>query len=56
MLGDLSRESRFEIDDPATVMGPGGRMEVRVSSGEMDPNFGESSVFVGAEVTGVAGG
>ncbi|HEX2883066.1 MAG TPA: hypothetical protein VHQ42_00685 [Candidatus Limnocylindria bacterium] len=56
VLGDLSRQNRFEVDDPATIVGPGGRMEVRVSSGEIDPNWGETSVIVGAEVTGVAGG
>ncbi|MGH2428987.1 MAG: DUF7408 domain-containing protein [Candidatus Limnocylindria bacterium] len=54
-LGDLSQESSFEIDDPASVMSETGRIEVRVVGTEVDPNFGQTSIFVGAEVEGVIG-
>lgn len=54
LLGDISERSRFEVADPATVLGPGGRIEVRFTgSEEIDPNFGMASVFVSAAVSGV---
>jgi hypothetical protein len=52
-LGDLAQESRFEIDDPSTVLGDTGHIVVRVTGVEANPNFGQSSVFPGAQVTGV---
>lgn len=52
MLGDLNERSRWEIDDPSTAMGDSGRIEVRVSGSNIDPNFGQASVFVSAQVTG----
>jgi hypothetical protein len=53
-LGDISERSRFEIDDPASAVSGGGRIEVRfVGSEEIDPNFGMPSVFVSAAVSGV---
>ena len=52
-LGDISQNSTFEIDDPATAISSAGRIEVRVTGAEVDPNFGQASVFVSAEVTGV---
>jgi hypothetical protein len=55
LLGDISSGGRFEIDDPATAISATGRIEVRVSGVEVDPNFGPSSVFVSAEATGVIG-
>ena len=54
MIGDLDQRSRYEIEDPATALSPSGRIEVRVS-GQMDPNFGQPSVFVSAQVEGVIG-
>jgi len=52
-LGDISQDANFEIDDPATAMSPGGRIEVRITGTQVDPNFGQASVFVSAEVDGV---
>ena len=52
-LGDLSQANRFEIDDPATVLSSTGRIIVRVTGVEIDPNFGQSSVYPSAEVSGV---
>jgi hypothetical protein len=51
-LGDLSQASRWEIDDPATVMDQTGRIEVRVQGTEIDVNFGQTGVWVSAEVSG----
>jgi hypothetical protein len=53
VLGDLSERSRFEIDDPSTAISDSGRVEVRVTGAEIDPNFGQNTIFVSAEVTGV---
>lgn len=53
LVGDISQQSRFEIDDPATAISGTGRMEVRITGVEVDPNFGQMSVFVSAEATGV---
>ena len=55
MVGDISERSRFEIADPATAISTTGRIEVRVTGTEIDPNFGQSSVFVSAEASGVIG-
>jgi hypothetical protein len=53
-LGDISQQSRFEIDDPARAMSATGRIDVRVrAEQEVNPNFGMSTVFVSARVTGV---
>ena len=52
-LGDISQDATFEIDDPATAMSPGGRIEVRITGTQVDANFGQASVFVSAEVDGV---
>jgi hypothetical protein len=52
MLGDLNNGGSFDIDDPASALGPTGLIEVRVS-GQTDPNFGQSGVFVSATVRGV---
>jgi hypothetical protein len=53
LLGDLSDESRFEIDDPASAMSDTGRVEVRVTGAQEDPNFGQPSVFISARASGV---
>jgi hypothetical protein len=55
LLGDLAEGNRFDIADPATVIGTTGRIEVRVSADEPDPNFGQPSVFVSARAEGVIG-
>ena len=52
-LGDISQQATFEIDDPATAISAGGRIEVRITGEQVDPNFGQASVFVSAEVDGV---
>jgi hypothetical protein len=54
-LGDLAEANRFDIDDPAAMIGATGRIEVRVSADEPDPNFGQPSVFVSARAEGVIG-
>ncbi|MDQ3689539.1 MAG: hypothetical protein M3406_05800 [Chloroflexota bacterium] len=51
-VGDLSDRSSFEIDDPGTAMSDTGRIEVRVTGVEQDPNFGQSSVFMSARASG----
>ena len=53
LVGDLSDRSSFEIDDPGTAMSDTGRIEVRVTGVEQDPNFGQATVFVSASATGV---
>jgi hypothetical protein len=53
VLGDISQANRFEIEDPATAISETGRMEVRVTGVEVDPNLGQMSVFVSAEAVGV---
>jgi hypothetical protein len=53
LLGDISQQNRFEIEDPATAISDTGRMEVRITGVEVDPNFGQMSVFVSAEASGV---
>lgn len=52
LLGDLSQESSFTIDDPASVLSRTGLIDVRVS-GSTNQDFGPSSVFVSAAVSGV---
>jgi hypothetical protein len=52
LLGDLSEQSTFEIDDPAAALGGTGSLLVRVTGGEPNANFGDPSVFVSARVSG----
>ena len=52
-LGDISQQATFEIEDSATAMSAGGRIEVRITGEQVNPNFGQASVFVSAEVDGV---
>jgi hypothetical protein len=54
-VGDLSQRSSFEIEDPASAISPTGRIEVRVTGVEADPNFGQAGIFVSARATGVIG-
>ena len=54
-LGDLNERSRWEIEDPATAISDTGRIEVRISGVEVDPNFGQASVYVSADARGVIG-
>ncbi len=51
-LGDLSQASRFEVQDPALVLGGGSSMEVRVSGTGIDASRGGFPIFVGATVEG----
>lgn len=55
LLGDISRQSAFEIDDPGTAISGSGRIEVRLTGVAADPNFGQASVFVSARASGVIG-
>ena len=55
LLGDLNERTRWEMDDPSSAISPTGRIEVRVTGVEVDPNFGQGSVFVSAEADGVIG-
>lgn len=55
MLGDLSQQSRFEIEDPADAISATGRIVLRISGVAVNPNFGQSGVFPSAEVSGVIG-
>ena len=54
-LGDLNERSRWEIDEPASAISDSGRIEVRITGTEVDPNFGQTSVFVSADARGVIG-
>lgn len=53
LVGDISERSRFQIDDPSIAISATGRIEVRVTGSELNPNFGQASVFVSAEARGV---
>ena len=55
LIGDISQKSRFEIEDPGSAMSETGRIEVRITGTEVDPNFGQPAVFVSAAATGVIG-
>ena len=55
LVGDISERSSFDIDDPSTAISPTGRIEVRITGTELNPNFGQASVFVSAEARGVIG-
>ncbi len=52
-LGDLSRQSRFEIDDPSTVLSSTGHIVVRVTGAPINPELGQGGVFPSAQVSGV---
>jgi hypothetical protein len=56
LLGDISRQAPFSIDDPATAMSGTGRIELRLTGVAEDPNFGQPTVFVSARASGVIGG
>ena len=53
VVGDLSAGNRIELDDPAGALSAAGRIDVRVTAGAPDPNFGDPGVFVTARVEGV---
>ena len=55
LVGDISRQTTFEIDDPGTAMSASGRIEVRLTGVEQNANFGQVGVFVSAQATGVIG-
>jgi hypothetical protein len=52
-LGDLGQTTRFEMDDIGAVWDPTGRIEVKVSSNEVNEQFGQVGVWVSAQVSGV---
>lgn len=52
LLGNLDQQSRYTIDDPATVITDAGRIRLRIT-GTADQAFGQNSFFVSAEVSGV---
>ncbi len=53
VVGDLSAGNRIAIDDPSGAINAAGRIDVRVTAGVPNPNFGDPSVFVTARVEGV---
>ncbi len=53
LLGDISQQSAFDIADPGTAISGTGRIEVRITGVEANPNFGQTSVFVSARAAGV---
>jgi len=55
LVGDISERSRFEIEDPGIAISDSGRIEVRITGVEQDPNFGQPGVFVSARAAGVIG-
>lgn len=54
-LGDLSRQTQFDVADPSHVLDHAGRILVRVTASGVPNDFGQVSVFVGARVDGVIG-
>jgi hypothetical protein len=52
-VGDLSESGRFEMDDPARVLDPAGRILVRVSGSQVPEEFGQMPVYASAAVEGV---
>ncbi|HEX2142309.1 MAG TPA: hypothetical protein VHK28_08585 [Candidatus Limnocylindria bacterium] len=52
-VGDLAARSRFELEQPGGLIDASGRIVVKITGTEVDPNFGASGVFVGAVVEGV---
>ena len=55
LLGDLSDQNAFEVEDPADAVSSTGRIVIRISGVPIDPNFGMSSVFPSAQIRGVIG-
>ncbi|MCA1568968.1 MAG: hypothetical protein LC798_01345 [Chloroflexi bacterium] len=55
LLGDISERSRFEIDDPDSVISGTGRIEIRLTGVAQAQDFGQPSVFVSARAAGVIG-
>ena len=53
LLGDLSDDSTFEIEDPASAISATGRVEVRFTGVAENQNFGQPSIFVSARASGV---
>lgn len=53
VVGDLSEGNRIVIDDPSGAVSAAGRIDVRVTAGTPDRNFGDPSVFITARVEGV---
>ena len=53
LLGDISQQNAFDIADPGTAISGTGRIEVRITGVEANPNFGQASVFVSARAAGV---
>jgi hypothetical protein len=52
-VGDLSQRVRFEMDDPARVMDPAGRILVRISASDVPAENGQMPVYASAAVEGV---
>lgn len=53
LLGDASQRHRFEIEEPARLLAPGGYLELRITGTEIPDHLGQSPVYLGAELTGV---
>ena len=53
ILSISETRSSITIEDPSEAVSAAGRIDVRVTAGAPDPNFGDPSVFVTARVEGV---
>jgi hypothetical protein len=52
-VGDVSTGSHFVMGNPANLLDAGGGILIRVTGSDIDEEFGNSPVFVGALVEGV---
>lgn len=52
-LGDLSEQTRFDVDEPTHVLDHAGRILVRISGTGVPNDIGQVGVFAGASLSGV---
>lgn len=52
-VGDISRASRFVVEDPQAVIDAAGRIQIRIAGTDIAPELGQMPVFAGARVVGV---
>jgi hypothetical protein len=51
-VGDLSQQARFELDDPARVLDPAGRILIRITGSDIPDQNGQMSVYASAAIEG----
>jgi hypothetical protein len=51
-VGDLSQQGRFELDDPARVLDPAGRILIRITGTDIPDQNGQMSVYASAAIEG----